>query len=69
MTVNGAQGAVTYAKASGNKKILVASNGQVTFKKKLKKGTYKVTVNVTAAGNANFNKVTKAVTFKVKVKK
>ena len=69
VTVNGAQGAVTYAKASGNKKILVASNGQVTFKKKLKKGTYKVTVNVTAAGNANFNKVTKAVTFKVKVKK
>jgi len=68
VTISGAQGPVTYAKASGNKKITVAPNGTVTLKKKIKKGTYKVKVNVTAAGNANFNAVTKAVTFKVKVK-
>ena len=68
VTISGAQGPVTYAKASGSKKITVASNGKVTLKKKIKKGTYKVKVNVTAAGNANFNAVTKAVTFKVKVK-
>ena len=69
MTVSGAQGAVTYAKAAGNKKITVASNGKVTLQKKIKKGTYKVTVNVTAAGNGSYSKVTKAVTFTVKVKK
>lgn len=68
VTISGAQGPVTYAKASGSKKITIASNGKVTLKKKIKKGTYKVKVNVTAAGNANFNAVTKAVTFKVKVK-
>lgn len=68
VTISGAQGPVTYAKASGNKKITVAPNGTVTLKKKIKKGTYKVKVNVTAAGNAGFNAVTKAVTFKVKVK-
>ena len=65
---NAGQGAVTYAKAKGNKKIKVAKNGKVTVKKKLKKGTYKVTVNVTAAGNDAYDGITKAVTFKVKVK-
>ena len=65
---NAGQGAVTYAKAKGNKKIKVAKNGKVTVKKKLKKGTYKVTVNVTAAGNDDYNGITKTVTFKVKVK-
>ncbi len=68
VTISGAQGPVTYAKASGNKKITVSKTGKVTLKKKIKKGTYKVKVNVTAAGNTNFNAVTKAVTFKVKVK-
>ncbi len=43
-------------------------NGKVTVKKKLKKGTYSVKVKVTAAGNKNYNKVTKNVTFKVRVK-
>ncbi len=45
-----------------------AKTGKVKVKKKLKKGTYKVEVNVTAAGNANYNPATKAVIFKVKVK-
>jgi len=42
--------------------------GKVTVKKKLKKGTYKVTVKVRAAGNSNYNaSAWKKVTFKVKV--
>ena len=69
MIVSNAQGAVTYKKVSGNKKIKIASNGKVTIKKKLKRGKYKVKVNVTAAGNNYFNPITKTVTFTVKVKK
>lgn len=69
LIVGNAQGAVTYAKVSGNKKIKIASNGKVTIKKKIKRGKYKVKVNVTAAGNNYFNPITKTVTFTVKVKK
>ena len=64
------QGAKTYVKKSGNKKITIAKKtGKVTVKKGLKKGTYKVKVKVKAAGNANYkaSKV-KTVTFKVIVK-
>ena len=43
-------------------------SGKVAIKKKLKKGTYKVTCSVTAAGNGDFKKATKTVTFKIKVK-
>ena len=68
IAVSKAQGAVTYKKASGNKKITVAKNGKVTVKKGTKKGTYKIKVNVTAAGNKNYAKKTKTVTFTVKVK-
>jgi hypothetical protein len=39
------------------------------FKKKLKRGTYKIKVNVTAAGNTRYNAMTKTVVFKVKVKR
>jgi len=45
-----------------------AKTGKITVKKKLKKGTYKIKVKVTAAGNDNYNSLTKTVTFKVKVK-
>ena len=41
--------------------------GKVTVKKGLKKGTYKVKIKVTAAGNDNYRKVTKPVTVKIKV--
>ena len=68
LTVSKAQGTVTYAKVSGNKKIKISSNGKVTLKKKLKKGKYKVTVKVTAAGNNIYKPVTKNATFKIKVK-
>lgn len=66
--VSGAQGKVTWKKASGNAKITVAANGNVTVKKGLKKGTYKIKVNATVAGNANYNKATKAATITIVVK-
>ena len=45
------------------------TSGKVTVKKKLKRGLYKVTVKVRAAGNANYKaSAVKAVTFKVKIK-
>ena len=64
------QGAKTYIKKSGNKKITInKKTGRVTLKKGLKKGTYKVTVKVKAAGTSNYKASTvKTVTFKVKVR-
>ena len=59
---------MTYGKKSGNKKIIVSKAGKVTVKKGLKKGTYKVKVNVTAAGDANHNAVTKLATVIIRVK-
>ncbi len=43
-------------------------NGNVTIKKKLKKGTYKVTCSVTAEGDSYYKSSTKTITFKIKVK-
>ena len=62
---NKGQGAKTYVKKSGNKKITIAKKtGKVTVKKGLKKGTYKVKVKVKAAGNANYKaSAWKTVTF------
>lgn len=70
IAVSGAQGKVTYKKTGGSKKILVnASTGKVTVKKKLKKGTYKVTVQVRAAGNAYYQaSEVQTVTFVIRVK-
>ena len=67
---NKGQGKLTYTKASGSKKITIAkTTGKVTVKKGLKKGTYKIKVNVKATGNSNYNaSAVKAVTFKVRVK-
>ena len=63
------QGAVTYTKASGNKKIKInKKTGKVTVKKRLRKGTYKVKVRVNAAGNENYKAASRTVTFKIKVK-
>ena len=63
------QGKLSYAKTSGSKKITInKKTGKVTVKKGLKKGTYKVKVKVTAAGNANYRKATKKVTLKIRVK-
>ena len=69
LTVSKKQGTVTYAKSSGNKNITInKTTGKVTVKKGLKKGTYSIKVKVTAAGNANYKKLTKTVTLKVQVK-
>jgi hypothetical protein len=64
------QGAVTFKKLKGSKKITInATTGKIKVKKGLKKGkTYKVKVKVTAAGNDNYLAGSKTVTFKVKVK-
>ena len=68
VTKNSSKGRVTYKKAKGNKKILVAKNGKITVKKGLKAGTYKIKVKITSAATANYNAATsKVVTFKVKV--
>lgn len=67
LTVKNAQGSVTYKKKSGDEGITISKTGTVTVKKGTSKGTYKVKVKVTAAGNNNYNKVTKVVSFKVVV--
>lgn len=61
------QGKITYAKASGDKRITIDKKGKVTVKKGTPKGNYTVKVNVTAAGNSNYNQITKPATFTVKV--
>ena len=66
--VSDAAGKVTYVKKSGNKKIKIASNGKITVKKGLKKGTYKVKVTVKAAGDASFGKASKVAKVKIVVK-
>lgn len=66
--VKSAQGTVTYAKKSGDKKLSIAKNGTITVKKGTKKGTHKIKVAVTAAGNGNYQAATKTVTVSVKVK-
>ena len=73
ITVELAKGTVTYKITGGNKKSKKAlkvnsKNGKVTVKKKTKKGTYKVKVKVTAAGNENYNAGSKTVEVKVVVK-
>lgn len=75
MTVSKAQGTVTYKLSSAKKGkknfkkyFKVAKNGKITVKKGLKKGTYKVKVKVTAAGNTEYNAAVKTVTVTIKVK-
>ncbi|MDO4870098.1 MAG: hypothetical protein Q4A65_07455 [Bacillota bacterium] len=64
------KGAITYKKLSGNKKITInETTGKVTVKKKLKKGTYKVTALVKAAGDDTYKAAEKEVSFKIRVKK
>ena len=67
-TVTKAQGKVTCKKSSGNKNITVSKAGKITVKKGLKKGSYKVKIKVTAAGNATYKAKTVTVTVTVKIK-
>lgn len=72
VTVKKAEGEVTYKKVSVNKnakKFTVnKKTGKITLKKGLKKGTYKVKIRVTAAGNDMYEAGTGTVTVKIKVK-
>ncbi|MGX8703448.1 MAG: S8 family serine peptidase, partial [bacterium] len=66
ITVKKAQGGVTYKKVSGSSALSVnAKTGKITVKKGMKKGTYKIRVAVTAAGNENYAKGTAKVTVKL----
>lgn len=71
IAVSKANGKVTYklVKTSKTKKFKVSSKtGAITLPKGTKKGTYKVKVKVTAAGDANHKRATKTVTVTVVVK-
>ena len=75
MAVSNAQGKVTYklssakkGKKSKKKYFTVAKSGKITVKKKLKKGTYKVKIMVTAAGSSTYKAAVKTVTVSIKVK-
>ena len=77
INVSNAQGKVTYklisVKRGKSKKYkkyfkINSATGNVTIKKKLKKGTYKITCNVTAAGDISYKGAAKTVTFTIKVK-
>ena len=69
LTVKNNKGTTTYTKKTGNRKILVnRTTGKVTVKKGIKRGLYKVTVSIRAAGNANYKALTKKATFRIRVK-
>ena len=67
-TIKNAKGTVTFKKSKGDKKITVAKNGNITVKKGLKKGTYKVKIKVSASGNAKYKAAVKTVTVTIRVK-
>lgn len=67
-TIKGQKGKLSFRKISGNKKIKIAKSGSITIKKGLKKGTYKVKAEVTAAGNSNYKKAKEKVTVTIRVK-
>lgn len=66
-TVKYARGGLTFKKMKGVKGISIAKNGKVTLKKRLPKGTYKVTAKVTA-DSGFMGKQSKTVSLKVRVK-
>ena len=71
LTVSNARGTVTYAKAGVNKSAkkfsINATNGKITVKKGVKKGTYKMKVKVKAAETDNYKPKTQTVTVKIVV--
>ena len=68
-SISKAKGKLSYKKVSGNKKISInKKTGKITIKKGLKKGTYKVKVKVTAAGNSNYKEAAKTATVIIRVK-
>ena len=73
ISVKNAVGTVKYKLTKVNKAKssfkVDSKTGAIKIKKKLKKGTYKLTITVTAAGTEEYKKYTKKVTVKIKVKK
>ena len=67
-TIKNAKGTLTFKKTDGSKNLSISRAGKITVKKKTKKGTYKLTVQVTAAGDKEYKNASKTVTVKVKVK-
>ncbi|MBQ3282200.1 MAG: hypothetical protein IJH41_07340, partial [Eubacterium sp.] len=61
-------GKVTFKKSKGDKRITVSKKGQVKVNKKLKAGTYKITVKATAKATKNYKKATKKAVITIKVK-
>jgi len=69
LAISKKKGKLSYKKISGNKKITInKKTGKVTVKKGLKKGTYKIKVKVTDAGNGNYRSKALTRTFKIRVK-
>ena len=68
---NKGQGTLTFKKAGGNSKFTVnAKTGNITVRKKTKKGTYRIKVKIKAAGNTNYLPSDfKTVTVVIKIKK
>ena len=63
------KGKLTYAKTAGSSAFTVnKTNGKITVKKGLKKGTYKIKVKISSRATANYNAGTKTVLVTVKVK-
>ena len=63
------KGTLTYAKTAGSSAFTVnKTNGKITVKKGLKKGTYKIKVKISSKATANYNAGTKTVLVTVKVK-
>lgn len=63
------KGTLTYAKTAGSSAFTVnKTNGKITVKKGLKKGTYKIKVKISAKATANYNTGTKTVLVTVRVK-
>lgn len=62
-------GKITYTKSSGSSVFTVnKSTGAIIVKKGTKKGTYKLTIKISAAASTNYVAATKTVTVTVKVK-
>ena len=69
LKVKNAEGKVTYKKVSGSPQLrLNAKTGKVTVKKGTKKGTYKIRIRTTAAGNKYCKKKTVTRTARVRVR-
>ena len=67
--VKKAKGKVIFRKKSGSKRIRIdKKSGKIIILKKTSKKLYKIKVTITAAGNKNYNKRSKTVLLKVKVK-